>query len=192
MMTSNRHSTQSITPAPAVKFTIPTLPGFMTPDGFWDDLSLDATPSDKPHNPYGILARMLDDVEWMLEDAEWQTRKKVCLSKLKITCKYLQRIIDLLPWVKETIPQEEKWSGLPKLPEVKASLEAMVERLKIVLPEYWDKLRLDDLSRIAYFTREWLQTPLDIVATLILVHKELEEEASCPTTGSDFVDGGLS
>jgi hypothetical protein len=187
MMTSNRHSTQSITPAPGVKYTIPTLPGFMTPEGVWDDLSLDATASDKPHNPYGILARMLDDVEWMLQDAEWQARKRVCLSKLKITSSYLKRIIDLITWIKETIPQEEKYSGLLKLPEVRESLKEIVERLEITLPQYWDKLSLDDLTRIAYLTRGWLQEPLGLMGTLILVHEELKE-SSCSMAAGEGVE----
>jgi hypothetical protein len=193
MMTSNRHSTQTITPAPGVKYTIPTLPGFMTPQGGWEDLSLDSTDSDKPDNPYGILQRLLDDVEWMLKEAEWQARKRVCLSKLKITFRYIKRLIDLLPWIKETVPQDEKWSGVPQLPEVRESLKEIVERLEIMLPEYWDKLSLDDLRRIACFARESLQEPLGIMATLILVHEELKgNNPSCPTTGSDFVEGGLS
>jgi hypothetical protein len=192
MMTSNHHPIQTITPALGVKYTIPALPGFMTPQGGWEDLSLDSTASDKPDNPYGILARLLDDAEWMLQDAEWQARKRVCLSKLKITSSYLKRIIDLIPWIKETIPQEEKYSGLLKLPEVRESLKEIVERLEITLPQYWDKLSLDDLTRIAYLTRGWLQEPLGIMATLILVHEELKGNDSCPTTGSDFVEGGMS
>jgi hypothetical protein len=160
------------------------LPGFMTPQGGWEDLSLDSTASDKPDNPYGILQRLLDDVEWMLQDAEWQARKRVCLSKLKITSSYLKRIIDLIPWIKETIPQEEKYSGLLKLPEVRESLKEIVERLEIVLPEYWDKLSLDDLHRIAYFTREWVQKPLGMMATLILVHCNLKEESAAAGAGA--------
>jgi hypothetical protein len=156
----------------------------MTPQGGWVDLSLDSTASDKPDNPYGILQRLLDDVEWMLQDAEWQARKRVCLSKLKITCRYIKRLIDLLPWIKETVPQDEKWSGVPQLPEVRESLKEIVERLEIVLPEYWDKLSLDDLHRIAYFTREWLQIPLGMMATLILVHRDLKEESAAAGAGA--------
>jgi hypothetical protein len=182
------------------------------------NVSLDNSTGAYVKHPYYQIQDMLEDAMCMAVTASWKKQKRYCLSQLKTTANYVQRIVDQLPWItaQSRMKAAQFHAALPhtrreSLSEVKACLEDHVLFLNDATGEGHTlnlfeiraiitatstsedntPLTLQELRAAAEYTVRELEAVQQTVANLI-VEDEDARYPGCRSDEGELIVGGPS